>query len=382
MHRLHRRSKQRRISEIDRYCERFSQLADRKRAEVALVLAKESAEKAAEIAQTAARAKSEFLTNMSHEIRTPMNGVLGMTELLSKSKLNDRQRKLVNTAHQSAETLLNIINDILDFSRIEAGKLALDDTDFDVRDSVENAIEVLAESAQTKLLEVACLVSREVPRWVRGDPTRLRQIIFNLVGNAIKFTDSGEVVVRVGVDQSIESFVALSFEITDTGIGIAPEAMRRILEPFEQADGTITRKFGGTGLGLAIARQLIGLMDGKFEIESETGKGSTFRFVVKLMPSMPEHDQELDQQFELSHIKVLIIDDNDGVRTALEVLFSIHDVDALTASSPDEGLALLKEESVDLVIQDMNFTEDTTSGDEGVLLFNNIRDKHPELPVI
>lgn len=338
MHRLHRRSKQRRISEIDRYCERFSQLADRKRAEVALVLAKESAEKAAEIAETAARAKSEFLTNMSHEIRTPMNGVLGMTELLSKSKLNDRQRKLVNTAHQSAETLLNIINDILDFSRIEAGKLAFDDTDFDVRDSVENAIEVLAESAQTKLLEVACLVSREVPRWVRGDPTRLRQIIFNLVGNAIKFTDSGEVVVRVGVDQSIESYVALSFEITDTGIGIAPEAMRRILEPFEQADGTITRKFGGTGLGLPIARQLIELMDGKLEIESEPGKGSTFHFMVKMMPSMPEHNQELDQQFELSDTKVLIIDDNATNREVLH--YYLADTGAISEAAADGPRAL------------------------------------------
>jgi CheY-like chemotaxis protein/HPt (histidine-containing phosphotransfer) domain-containing protein len=295
---------------MDHYCSRFGQLADRKRAEVALVLAKENAEKAAEAAQDASRAKSEFLTNMSHEIRTPMNGVLGMTELLSQSELSDRQRKFVNTAHQSAETLLNIINDILDFSRIEAGKLDLDDADFDVRDTVENVVELLAESAQNKGVEIACLVSREVPRWVRGDPTRLRQIVFNLVGNGIKFTDSGEVVVRVGLDQRAEAFVALSFEISDTGIGIAPEAMRRIQEPFEQADGTITRKFGGTGLGLAIARQLIGLMGGNFEIESKPGKGSTFRFMVRLRPSLSEHNQESNRQFDLSDTKVLIIDDN------------------------------------------------------------------------
>ena len=232
-----------------------------------------------------------------------------MTELLSQSDLTDRQRKFVNTAHQSAETLLNIINDILDFSRIEAGKLDLDDADFDVRDTVETVVELLAKSAQSKGVEIACLVSHEVPRWVRGDPTRLRQIVFNLVGNGIKFTDSGEVVVRVGVDERTEAFVALSFEITDTGIGIAPEAVRRILEPFEQADGTITRKFGGTGLGLAIARQLIGLMGGNFEIEAEPGKGSTFRFMVKLKPSMSERKQELDQQFDLSGTKVLIIDE-------------------------------------------------------------------------
>jgi CheY-like chemotaxis protein/HPt (histidine-containing phosphotransfer) domain-containing protein len=264
---------------MDHYCSRFGQLADRKRAEVALVLAKENAEKAAEAAQDASRAKSEFLTNMSHEIRTPMNGVLGMTELLSQSELSDRQRKFVNTAHQSAETLLNIINDILDFSRIEAGKLDLDDADFDVRDTVENVVELLAESAQNKGVEIACLVSREVPRWVRGDPTRLRQIVFNLVGNGIKFTDSGEVVVRVGLDQRAEAFVALSFEISDTGIGIAPEAM-------------------------------LGLMGGNFEIESKPGKGSTFRFMVRLRPSLSEHNQESNRQFDLSDTKVLIIDDN------------------------------------------------------------------------
>ena len=343
MYNTHRRSRQRRASGIDHYCSRFAQLADRKRAELALVLAKKNAEKAADAAQAASRAKSEFLTNMSHEIRTPMNGVLGMTELLSQSDLTDRQRKFVNTAHQSAETLLNIINDILDFSRIEAGKLDLDDADFDVRDTVETVVELLAKSAQSKGVEIACLVSHEVPRWVRGDPTRLRQIVFNLVGNGIKFTDSGEVVVRVGVDERTEAFVALSFEITDTGIGIAPEAVRRILEPFEQADGTITRKFGGTGLGLAIARQLIGLMGGNFEIEAEPGKGSTFRFMVKLKPSMSERKQELDQQFDLSGTKVLIIDDNATNREILHhYLAHSHAISAAAADGP-RALQMLRD---------------------------------------
>ena len=302
---------------MDNYCSRVGQLVERDRTQLALKVAKENAEQAAERARAASRAKTEFLAKMSHEIRTPMNGVLGMTDLLLGTNLTNRQRKFVNMAHQSAETLLNIINDILDFSKMEVGKLNFDNTDFDLFDSVGDAIELLAEPAQDKGLELICGFSTEVPQWVRGDPIRLRQIIFNLVGNGIKFTDRGEVVVRVSAEEISEESIVLSFEIKDTGIGIAPGLEEQILEPFEQADGTITRRFGGTGLGLPIARQLIEMMGGKLSIESAPGKGSIFRFTTRLKTAVATHDQECCQQWNLPSMKVLVAGDNGACRDML-----------------------------------------------------------------
>jgi CheY-like chemotaxis protein len=307
---------------MDNYCSRVGQLVDRDRTQFALKVAKENAEKAAEQARAASRAKTEFLAKMSHEIRTPMNGVLGMTDLLLRTDLTDRQFKFVNIAHHSAETLLNIINDILDFSKIEAGKLSLDNTDFDIFDTVGDAIELLAEPAQNKGLELVYGFSTEVPQWLRGDPIRLRQIIFNLVGNGIKFTDRGEVVVRVSADEVSEESIVLSFEIRDTGIGIEPGSEEQILEPFEQADGTITRRFGGTGLGLPIARQLIEMMGGTLSIESASGKGSKFHFTIRLKTAAASHDQERCQQWNLPNLKVLVAGDNAACRDMLGHHFS------------------------------------------------------------
>ena len=353
-----RRSRTQRTSLMDRYCFRLGQLAERDRAEVALRVSKENAEKAAEIARAASQAKTDFLAKMSHEIRTPMNGVLGMTDLLSRSELTDRQRKFVNIAQQSTKTLLNIINDILDFSRIEAGRLELDCTDFDVRSTVGDGIDLLAESAQNKGLEMAYVVSREVPQRLRGDPNRLRQIIFNLIGNGIKFTDRGEVVVRVDVDETTEESTVLSFEITDTGIGIPSEVEHRIMEPFEQADGTITRRFGGTGLGLAIAQQLIEMMGGEFSIDSALGKGSTFRFTARLRTPVAGHDQTSGQSFDLAGTKVLIVDDNATSREILHYYLSDWGMVTEKAADGQQALQMLRaatdhHQPFDLALLDM-----------------------------
>ena len=327
---------------MDRYCSNMGQLVERDRAHFALRVAKENAEKAAEQAQIATQAKTDFLAKMSHEIRTPMNGVLGMTELLLESGLTDRQRKYVNIANHSAETLLNVINDILDFSKIEAGKLRLNCTDYDLFDIIGDAVELLADAAQKKGLEIVYGFSPEVPQWVRGDPLRLRQIIFNLVGNGIKFTDTGEVVVRVSAEEITEESVVLLFEIADTGIGIAPELEEQILKPFEQADDSTTRRFGGTGLGLSIARQLIEMMDGKISIESTPGKGSIFSFTTKLERQVTTCDQDCGRSWNLPSMKVLVADDNVTCRDMLAHRLSSWGLATDTAADGQQALEMLR----------------------------------------
>ncbi len=327
------------------YCSGVGQLVERDRTQSALKVAKENAEKAAEQAQAASRAKTEFLAKMSHEIRTPMNGVLGMTDLLLRTDLTDRQCKFVKIAHHSAETLLCIIDDILDFSKIEAGKLRLDDTDFDVFSMVADAIELLADAAQSKNLEIVYGFSPEVPQWVRGDPIRLRQVIFNLVGNGIKFTERGEVVVRVGAKEATNDSTILSFEIMDTGIGIAPEAREQILQPFEQADDTITRKFGGTGLGLPIARQLIETMGGKLSIEGAPQKGTTCRFTVRLKTTVAAYDSAYAQLCNPRTTNVLIADDNAACREMLAQSLSIWGLATDVAVDGQQALKMLRAEA-------------------------------------